>query len=73
MNLRGVAFMTVLVVVTVSEVLDSTLPHVCLSYKIEYQEATVTVLAFVAVSVMTATPLKPTIGDKIITYYFLKR
>ena len=41
MSLRGVAFMTVL---TVSAVLESTLPSFGWSYKIQYQEATVTVL-----------------------------
>ena len=33
-------------------------PSCCLSYKIKQNEATVAVLAVVAVSVMTATPLK---------------
>ena len=53
--------MTVLAVLAV---LESTLPSVCLSYKIQYNEATVAVLtvlavsAVMAVSVMTATPLK---------------
>ena len=45
---------------TVLAVLESTLPSVCLSCKIQYQETTVTVLAVsavVAVSVVTATPL----------------
>ena len=51
--------MTVLAVLTV---LESTLPSVCLSYKIQHNEATVAVLtvlavsAVMAVSVMTATP-----------------
>ena len=58
LSLRGVAFMMVLAV------LENTLPSFCLSYKIQYQEATVTVLTVlavsvvVAVSVVTATPLK---------------
>ena len=45
-------------------VLKSTLPSFCLSYKIQHNEATVAVLtvlavsAVMAVSVMTATPLK---------------
>ena len=62
LSLRGVAFMTVLAVLTV---LESTLPSFCLSYKIQHSEATVAVLtvlavsAVVAVSVVTATPLKP--------------
>ena len=50
--------MTVLAVLAV---LESTLPSSCFSYKIQYQEAAVTVLAVsavVAVSVVTATPLK---------------
>ena len=58
LSLRGVAFMTVL---TVLAVLESTLPSFCWSYKIQDKEATVTVLAVsavVAVSVMTAPPLK---------------
>ena len=58
--------MTVLVVLTVLAVLESTLPSVRLSYKTQHNEATVavsTVLAVsavMAVSVMTATPLKLT-------------
>ena len=59
LSLRGgVAFMTVLAVLTV---LEKTLPSFCWSYKIQDKEATVTVLtvlAVVAVSVVTATPLK---------------
>ena len=53
--------MTVLAVLTV---LESTLPSFCLSYKIQHNEAAVAVLtvlavsAAMAVSVMTATPLK---------------
>ena len=53
--------MTVLAVLTV---LASTLPSVCLSYKIQHNWVTVAVLtvlavsAVLAVSVMTATPLK---------------
>ena len=56
--------MTVLVVLTVLAVLESTLPSLCLSYKIQCQETIVTVLAVSAVSavagvsVVTATPLK---------------
>ena len=59
LGLRGVAFMTVLAVLTV---LTSTLPSCSLSYKIQHNEATVAVLAVsaaVAVAVVTATPLKP--------------
>ena len=51
--------MTVLLVLTVLAVLESTLPSVCLSYKIQHNEATMAVLAVSAVmadSVMTATP-----------------
>ena len=64
LSLRGVAFMTVLAVLTVLGVLENTLPSFCLSYKIQHNEATVavwTVLAVsavMAVSVMTTTPLK---------------
>ena len=50
--------MTVLVVLTVLEVLESTLRSFCLFYKIQYREAAVTVSAVVAVSVVTSTPLK---------------
>ena len=65
LSVRGVAFMTVLAVLTVLVVLESTLPSFCLSYKIQHSEATVAVLtawavsAVVADSVVTATPLKP--------------
>ena len=58
LSLKGVAFMTVLVVLAV---LESTLPSCCLAYKIQYQEGSVTglaVSAVVAVPVVTATPLK---------------
>ena len=61
LSLRGVAFMTVLAVLTD---LESTLPSFCLSYKIQHNEATVAVLtvlavsAVMAVSIITATPLK---------------
>ena len=61
---KGVAFMTVLAVLTVLASLESTLPSVCLSYKIQHSEATVAVFtvlavsAVMAVSVVTATPLK---------------
>ena len=54
--------MTVLAVLMVLAVLESTLPSFCLSCKIQYQETTVTVLtmlavsAVVEVSVVTATP-----------------
>ena len=64
LSLRGVAFMMVLAVLTVLAVLESTLPSFCLPYKIQHNEATVAVLtvsavsAVMAVSVMTATPLK---------------
>ena len=56
--------MTVLAVLTVLAVPESTLPSFCFSYKIQCQEAAVTLLtvlavsAVVAVSVVTATPLK---------------
>ena len=53
--------MTVLAVFTVLAVLECTLPSFCLSCKIQCRETTVTVLmvsAVVAVSVVTATPLK---------------
>ena len=56
--------MMVLAVLTASAVLQSTLPSFRLSYKIQDEEATVTVLtvlgvsAVVAVSVVTVTPLK---------------
>ena len=71
-ELRGVAFMTVLAVWTVLAVLQGLdgfggsagcLALLCLSYKIQDQEATVTVLAVsavMAVSVMTAIPLNST-------------
>ena len=39
-------------------VLESTLPSLCLSYKIQHHKATVAVSAVMEVSVMTATPLK---------------
>ena len=58
LSLRGVAFMTVLAVLTVLVVLENTLPFFCWSYKTEEKEATVTVLAVMTVSVVTATPLK---------------
>ena len=45
LGLRGVAFMTVFAVLTVSAVLESTLPSFKMSYKIQCQETTVTVLA----------------------------
>ena len=51
-------------VLTVLAVLKSTVPSFCLSYKIQCQETTVTVLTILAVSavvavlVVTATPLK---------------
>ena len=59
--------MTALAVLTVLAVLESTLPSFCLSYRIQHNEATVAVLTVLAVlavsevmavSVMTATPLK---------------
>ena len=62
LGLRGVAFMTLLAVSTVLAVLESALSSSCLSYKIQCQDTTVTVLtglvvsAVVAVSVVTATP-----------------
>ena len=51
--------MMVLAVSTVLAVLESTLPSIYLSYKIQHNQATVAVLAVsavMAVSVMTATP-----------------
>ena len=50
MGLRGVAFMTVLAVLTVLVVLESALPSCCLSYKIQHNEATVAVLTVLGVS-----------------------
>ena len=53
--------MTVLAVLTVLAAMEGTLPSSCLSCKIQHKEATVAVLAVsvvMAVSVMTATPLK---------------
>ena len=53
--------MMVLAVLTVLAVLEKTSRSFCWSYKIQCQETTVTVLAVwavVAVSVVTATPLK---------------
>ena len=56
--------MTVSAVLTVLTVLGSALPSFCLSYEIQCQETSVTVLtvlavsAVSAVSVVTATPLK---------------
>ena len=64
LGLRGVAFMTVSAVLTVLALLEITLPSLCLSYKMQCQETTMTALtalavsAVVAVSVVTATPLK---------------
>ena len=55
LSLRGVAFMTVLAVLAV---LESTLPSFCLPYTMQCQETTMTALAVVAVSFVTATPLK---------------
>ena len=50
--------MMVLVVLTPLAVLESALRSLCLSYEIQYQEATVMVLTVLAVSVVMATPLK---------------
>ena len=50
---KGVAFVTVLAVLTVSAVLESTLPSFLLSDKMQDKEAKVTVLVVVAVSVVT--------------------
>ena len=58
LSLRRVAFMTALAVFTNLAVLQNTLPSVCWSYKIQDKEGAVAVLAVVAVSVVTATPLK---------------
>ena len=64
MSSRGVAFMALMAVLTVLAVLESTLPWFCLSYKIQHNVATVAVLTVLAVlvvmavSVMTAAPLK---------------
>ena len=44
LSLSGVAFMTVLAVLTALAVLESTLPSFCLSYKISHNEASVAVL-----------------------------
>ena len=60
-ELMGLAFMTVFAVLTVSAVLESILPSFRFIYKIQDKEATVTVLAVVVVSVVTATPLKPSL------------
>ena len=63
LSFKGVAFMTVLVVLTVLAALESTLLSFCSSSKIQHNEAAVAVLAVsavVAVSVMTATPLNST-------------
>ena len=43
LSLRGVAFMTVLAVLTVVAVLESTLPSFCFSFEIQHNEATVAV------------------------------
>ena len=60
-SLRGVAFMTVLAVLTALVVSESTLASFRLSYKIQDKEAPVTVLA---VSVVTASPLsQPPFSD----------
>ena len=56
LGLRGIAFTAVLAVLTVLAVLERSLPCFCLSYKIQCQETTVTVLAVSAVSVVTAYP-----------------
>ena len=50
--------MTVFAVLTALVVLENTLHSFCWSYKIQNEEATVTVLTLLAVWVMTATPLK---------------
>ena len=57
-EIKGVAFMTVLAVLTALAALESTLPSLCLSYKIQDEGASVMVSAVKAVSVATATPLK---------------
>ena len=56
LSLRGVAFMTVLAVLTALPVLETQWRAPCPPYKIQNKEATVTVLAVMAVSVVTATP-----------------
>ena len=80
LSFRGVAFMTLLVVLKVLAVLESTLPSGCLSYKIQDTEATVAVLtvlavsAVVVVSVMTAMPTlnsTPLFRDPDIIYFHL--
>ena len=48
LSLRGVAFMTVLAVLTVLAALESTSPCFCLSYKMQHKEATVAVLTVLA-------------------------
>ena len=55
---------------TVLAALEGTLPSFCLSYKIQYQEAPVTVLAVVAVMVVTATPLKTQPPFSVILIFF---
>ena len=57
LGLRGVAFMTALAVLMVLAVLKSSLPSFCLSYKIQCQETTVTVLTVLAVSAVVAVPV----------------
>ena len=60
LSLRGVAFMTVLAVLTALVVLKRNSPSFCLSYKykIQHEKITVTVLAVVAILVVTTTALK---------------
>ena len=57
LSLRGVAFMTVLVVLTALALLESTfkLPSFCLTYKIQRNEATV---AVPTVSAVMAVPVR---------------
>ena len=50
--------MTGLAVLTVLAVLENTLRFFCWAYKIQDEEATVTVLTVLAVMAVTATPLK---------------
>ena len=66
-------------VLTVLAVLENTLPSVCLSFKIQLNEATVALLkvlavsAVMTVSVMTATPLSSTPFSVILTFSLFLR
>ena len=54
LSLRGVAFMTVLAVLTVLAILENTLPSFRWSYKLQDKEATATVLTALAVLAVVA-------------------